>query len=204
MRVLILEDDIIIARFIELQVKNNFNCTTTIALNNAELQLTMPEFLPHLILCDINLDEEKNGIQLIEELRKQYLFEVIFVTSYQSKTIIENALLQKPLNYIIKPADESTIFASLKLAWQMLEANPNIGRLRAAELPELELSSLERKIVQHISQNKTTREIADLMYLSPHTIKNHRHSICQKLDLKEGNNALLRWVMQNREILGLS
>ncbi|HEY8397102.1 MAG TPA: response regulator [Flavihumibacter sp.] len=201
MRVLILEDDIIIARYIELQVKNNFPCTTAIALNNAELQLTMSEMLPHLVLCDINLEEDQDGIRLIEELRRHYCFEVIFITSYQSKAIIEDALKQKPLNYIIKPVDESAIYAALKLAWPTLEANKEIGAFRKKDLPVAELTSMERRIMHHISQNRTTREIADLLYLSPYTVKNHRHSICQKLDLKDGNNALLRWVMQNKELI---
>jgi len=202
MRILIIEDEIIIARFIEQELNTNFNCSTTIALNQKEVTDTMPGFLPHLILCDINLKEERDGITLVENLRQHYVFDVIFITSYQSKAIIERALLYQPLNYIIKPVDEAAIFATLKLAWPLIEANKKLGRPYDNTPLHQMLSYTERKIIQLILQNKTSREIASILFLSPYTIKNHRHSICRKLGLKDGNNALLKWAMQHKELLG--
>ncbi len=201
MRILIIEDEIIIARFLEQQLTANLDCSTAIALNQQEVTDTMPGFLPHLILCDINLKEEKDGIMLIENLRQHYMFEVIFITSYQSKAIIERSLRCQPLNYIIKPVDEAAIFAALKLAWPIIEANNKTGRRYEDTLLHHMLSHTERKIIQFILQNKTSREIAAILFLSPYTIKNHRHSICRKLGLKDGNNALLKWAMRHKELL---
>ncbi|MBX3241053.1 MAG: response regulator transcription factor [Chitinophagaceae bacterium] len=201
MRILIIEDEIIIARFIEQQLIANFDCSTAVALNQQEAVDTLPVFLPHLILCDINLKEEKDGITLVDTLRQQYAFEVIFITSYQSKAIIERALQYQPLNYVIKPADEAAIFAALKLAWPIVAGNPTLGKLQERIPFDRLLSSTERKIVQFILQRKTTREIAAMLFLSPYTIKNHRHSICRKLGLKDGNNALLKWALQYKELL---
>ncbi len=201
MRILIIEDEIIIARFLEQQLTANFECSTAIALNQQEVADTMPGFLPHLILCDINLREEKDGITLIETLRQQYVFDVIFITSYQSRAIIERALLYQPLNYIIKPVDEAAVFAAMKLAWPLIEANDKPGRLYADSSIHQMLSDAERKILQLISQHKTSREIASILFLSPYTIKNHRHNICRKLGLKEGNNALLKWAMLHKKTL---
>ncbi len=202
MRILIIEDEIIIARFIEQQLTASFDCRTAIALNEQEVTNTMPRFLPHLILCDINLEEEKDGITLVENLRRQYAFEVIFITSYQSRAIIERALLYRPLNYIIKPADEAAVFAAVKLAWPIIEANPVLGKLHDNAPPHQMLNPTERKIIQLILQNRTTREIAAILFLSPYTVKNHRHGICRKLGLKDGNNSLLKWAMQHKELLG--
>ncbi len=202
MRILIIEDEIIIARFIEQQLKLHFVCSTAIALNQQEVMTTMPGLLPHLIICDVNLKEEKDGIALIDDLRQQYVFEVIFITSYQSKPIIEKALLHQPLNYIIKPADEATLFAVFRLAWPLIEANDKLGRLQEDAPLHLLLNPAEQKIIQLISQNKTSREIAAILFLSPYTIKNYRHGICRKLGLNNGNNALLQWALQHKELLG--
>ncbi len=202
MRVLIIEDEIIIARFIEQQLAAHFECTTAIALDRKEVQDIISTFLPHLILCDINLQEESDGIELIAHLRQQYAFEVIFVTSYQSKSIIERAVKYQPLNYVIKPADEAAFFAVLKLAWPVITGNASLGRRKEdAKIQEV-LSVVEWKIVQLILDNKSSQEIADLMFLSPYTIKNHRHRICRKLQLKDGNNALLKWALKNKELRG--
>ncbi len=202
MRILIIEDEIIIARFIEQQLKLHFLCSTAIALNQEEVMATMPGLLPHLIVCDINLKEEKDGVALVDDLRQEYAFEVIFVTSYQSKAIIEKALQYQPLNYIIKPADEATLFAAFKLAWPLIEGNDKLGKLQETARLHPLLNPAEQRIIQLILQNKTSREIASILFLSPYTIKNYRHNICRKLGLNSGNNSLLQWALQHKELLG--
>ncbi len=200
MRILVVEDEIIIARFIEQQLTGNFDCSTTIAINQNEVLDVIPTFLPHVIVCDINLQEENDGITLIEMLRQQYVFEVIFITSYQSKAIIERALQYKPLNYIIKPADETAIFTALKLAWPIMINNSALGKVQESLPLQQLLGATELKIIELILENKTSREIADILFLSPYTIKNHRHRICRKLGLKDENNALLKWALQYKEL----
>jgi DNA-binding NarL/FixJ family response regulator len=194
MRILIIEDEIIIARFMEQQLKSHFDCDIRIAISTAEAALEMEQYSPHLLLCDINLNEEENGIQLIANLQRQYLFEVIFITSYQSKSIIEEAAMTKPANYIIKPIDEVQLYAGVQLVLTRLNGNPPSGKKQA--VPVDLLNHTEREIIRFIAQKKTTKEIAQLLFLSPHTIKNHRHNICRKLQLEDENNALLTWVLQ--------
>tara|TARA_R110002050_G_scaffold290260_1_gene443752 strand:- start:82942 stop:83574 length:633 start_codon:yes stop_codon:yes gene_type:complete len=55
------------------------------------------------------------------------------------------------------------------------------------------LSRTERKIVRLIALNKTSKEIADLMFVSPKTVQNHRYNISKKLALEPKNNSLLSW-----------
>ncbi|WP_208420068.1 response regulator transcription factor [Paraflavitalea devenefica] len=194
-RVLIIEDEIIIARFIEQQLLSGFQCTTRIAVSIEEAKAAMAEMRPHLLLCDINLNDERSGIELITGLRQHYLFEVIFITSYQNRSVIAQAAITHPANYIIKPVDEAQLFAGIQLVMQRI--NPTITSgdkvVRHSDL----FNDTERSILQLIRDKKTTKEIASTLYLSPYTIKNHRHTICRKLQLDEGNNALLKWVMQN-------
>lgn len=198
MRILIIEDEIIIARFIEQQIKANFNCSTAIAINYDEVEELVPKVLPHLILCDINLNEEHDGIQLIEKLRKKYNFGVIYITSYQSKITIERALATKPLNYIIKPVDETKIYTAIKLVENSILKQSKFGQLLSNTLP---ISHTELQIVRLILKEKTTKQIAELLYLSPYTVKNYRHRICTKLNLKDENNALLKWALQNEDLI---
>ncbi|WP_113663526.1 response regulator transcription factor [Pedobacter nanyangensis] len=198
MRVLIIEDEIIIARFIEQQVKANFNCTTAIALNFEEVRMLVPKLLPHLILCDINLNEEHDGIHLIEQLQSQYAFGIIYITSYQSKAIIERALNTKPLNYIIKPVDETKVYTAIKLVENAVISHLKFGQELSNTLP---INAIELQIVRLILKQQTTKQIAETLFLSPYTIKNYRHRICTKLNLKDENNALLKWAMQNEDLI---
>ena len=67
--------------------------------------------------------------------------------------------------------------------------------------PGIVLSETELRILRLIREKKTTLEIADVLHLSRYTIKNHRHAICRKLELRDENNALLKWVAQNGQLL---
>jgi len=194
-RILIIEDEIIIARFIEQQVQANFACITRIAISADEAREAVKQMLPHLVLCDINLQDSENGIELISDLRRQFNFEVIYITSYSAKSVIEQAAETKPSNYIIKPVDEAQLFAGMQLVMAGIKNNPALGK--AVHQPEHPLSKMERRVLELIQQHKTTREIASILNLSPHTVKNHRHNICRKLNLKNENNALLHWSLEN-------
>jgi DNA-binding NarL/FixJ family response regulator len=196
MRILIIEDEIIIARFIERQVKDSFQAKTHIALGIQEAEAHIKTFLPHLILCDIELNDEKDGIELMHRLKKVHNFEVIFITSFQSKTIIDRASELKPANYIIKPLDESRLYAGILPIIKQLANRPDEEeRLCLRDL----LSPTEIQVLQLIAQKKTTKEIAEILCSSPFTVKNQRHGICRKLNLEERNNALLMWVLKNQD-----
>lgn len=196
-RALIIEDEIIIARFIEQQLQQNFCFETCISVTVEEAQVAMNHFLPHLLLCDINLQDQLTGTELIARLRQHYAFEVIYITSYQSHTIIKEASATQPANYIIKPVDAAQIYAGVQLVISRLRANDSLGK-RLVDTRSL-LNETEHAIVELIRQKMTTKEIAQAMHLSPYTVKNHRHNICSKLGLDSRNNALLQWALQQKE-----
>lgn len=194
-RILIIEDEIIIARFIEQQLKKNFSCSIQLALSVKEAKEAMQQFQPHLVLCDIQLEEEQNGIELVTHLQGNFDFEVIYITSYQTHSIIEKASETNPANYLIKPIDEAQLFAGVKLVISKIESRTSSAKISEATIDTL--NETEMQILHLIREKKTTKEIAAVLHLSPYTIKNHRHKICRKLNLKDENNALLRWALHH-------
>jgi len=57
------------------------------------------------------------------------------------------------------------------------------------------LTRMENIILGLIAQQKKSKEIADLLYVSEKTIRNHRYNIKKKLDLPNENNSLSRWAV---------
>jgi len=57
------------------------------------------------------------------------------------------------------------------------------------------LTKMENIILGLISQQKKSKEIANLLFLSEKTIRNHRYNIKKKLDLPNENNSLLKWAI---------
>ena len=72
-------------------------------------------------------------------------------------------------------------------------SNPMLSRLE-------NLTKTENKVLQFVSQNKTTSQIAQHLFISERTVDRHRSNICSKLGIS-GHNALIRFVIENKEFL---
>jgi DNA-binding CsgD family transcriptional regulator len=59
------------------------------------------------------------------------------------------------------------------------------------------LTRMENIILDLIAKQKKSKEIANLLYLSEKTIRNHRYNIKKKLDLPNENNSLSRWAVMS-------
>ena len=199
-RVLIIEDEIIIARYIQQLLQGNFDWNVKIAVNVEEAGKEMGEFHPQLVLCDINLGSNTDGIDLVSGFLKTHTFETIFITSYQSKGIIERAAQVRPVNFIIKPLDETQFLATMTMTGVRLAPAPPSEQLPVSPPKEV-LTRSEYEVLQLIAGNRSTREIALALHISPLTVKNHRHNICRKLNLPPGNNSILRWAMDHKGLL---
>ncbi len=80
------------------------------------------------------------------------------------------------------------------------------GRISVYEagdgIGEGSLSPAERRIMRGIADGKSSKEIAEELSAHYRTVENHRTRICRKLSLeREGANALLRYALQNRNLL---
>lgn len=65
--------------------------------------------------------------------------------------------------------------------------------------PELsQLTFAEKKILELVAQQKSTREIAAMLFISEKTVETHRSHIIKKLNIPPGKNALLIWAMKMR------
>ena len=69
------------------------------------------------------------------------------------------------------------------------------------EQPGLDdLTASERRILKLIASDRTSKEIASDLGLSPRTVENHRANICAKLNVR-GSHALLKFAFDNRSKL---
>lgn len=78
-----------------------------------------------------------------------------------------------------------------------------ISHLEIKEVPkELEeLTPTEKEVLKHIAQNKTAKEIGELMFISNRTVEKHKSNIIKKLDITPFQNSLLIWAKENQEFL---
>ncbi len=195
-RVLILDDEMVIARDLQRILKKTGLSQIKIA-NSADEALTKAKgFLPHILLSDINLEDKKiDGIEVSRKIQNFLNVHIIYVTAHSGKEFLDRAKESRPDNYIIKPFDEEQI----KIAVELVLNNPSIrksGILKPSEI--VELTTSEKKVIRLISENYTSKEIAERLFISPKTVENHRSNITRKLGLESRNNSLLTWAIKHK------
>lgn len=102
-KILIVEDEAIIAKYLSLELEyDGFNVCAYVG-SAEEAIATAAKEQPDLILMDINLNGEMDGIEAMEKIGPD--IPVIFMTGYSQKDIVERAKNLKPLGFFPKPVE---------------------------------------------------------------------------------------------------
>lgn len=101
--ILVVEDDLIIAE----TIKNDLTCASyhviAICQSGEDALEVVEKNLPDLLLMDIKLQGQMNGIQLTERILKKYRLPIIFLTDITAKDKVKHAISTRPSNYLVKP-----------------------------------------------------------------------------------------------------
>lgn len=73
---------------------------------------------PALVLMDINLPGERDGIDTAEEIVRKYHIPIVYISSILDPDIMERAKKTKPLGYIVKPFTDNQLKATIEMALQ--------------------------------------------------------------------------------------
>ena len=114
--VLVVEDESIVSKDIQHSLKKlGYNVVG--AANTGENAVKLAaEHMPDIILMDIMLKGEMNGIEAAEAIRKETNIPVIFLTAYADESTLARAKVTQPYGYIIKPFKEIDIHTSIEMA----------------------------------------------------------------------------------------
>ncbi|MEM7296841.1 MAG: LytTR family transcriptional regulator DNA-binding domain-containing protein [Bacteroidota bacterium] len=115
--ILIVEDEPIIADDVAM-ILERFDYKVEEIVDNA---LDAIDFLQEnsvdLVLLDINIEGERDGIWLARQIKKQFQVPFIYLTSYYDPDTLNRAHATGPQGYIVKPFDEGDLIANIRLAF---------------------------------------------------------------------------------------
>ncbi len=116
LRLLAVEDDTLQARLLRHQVQQLGYELVGTAATAAEAQAMFTDQQPDILLLDIHLKGDVDGVELALQLLQQRAVPLIFLTSDESRTTYERALKAGPFAFLIKPYDESLLARALEMA----------------------------------------------------------------------------------------
>jgi signal transduction histidine kinase len=137
--ILIVEDERIVARDIEKRLKNlGYRVVGSVASGEDAL-VQAAATLPDLILMDIQLKGQLDGIQTAEQIHSDLDVPVVFLTAYADDETIQRAKVTEPFGYIVKPFDERDLHAAIEVALRrrLAEAAIRVALDKERELTEL-------------------------------------------------------------------
>lgn len=167
---------------------------------------------PDVVILDLDMPG-KNGIDVARAIRDARLAtKAVLLTGHKSEVLLNNALDAGLAGYLLKDAAVTEIidcirsvhagrpFISGQLAAILLKRREQSAALVEVNPGLDKLTPTERRVLSFIAEGKTSREIGDVMLISPRTVEHHRGSISERLGLS-GTNALVKFAAAHKSQL---
>jgi two-component system cell cycle sensor histidine kinase/response regulator CckA len=115
-KILIVEDEAIVAEDIRNSLQN-LGYTILAVVSSGEKAITkIEEDKPDLVLMDIVLKGDMDGIEAASQINARFNIPVIYLTAFADENTIERAKLTEPFGYIVKPFDERELHTNIEMA----------------------------------------------------------------------------------------
>jgi DNA-binding NarL/FixJ family response regulator len=150
----------------------------------------------HMVILDISMPNLR-GIEATKEIKTTHPdVKVLILTMHKDMEYLYNVISAGAEGYLLKEDADTELFSAIETIRQ---GETYISPLLAKELkddliqiyrgkfqhPYENLSTREREIVKLIAEGKSTKEIADLLFISARTVEHHRAHIMEKLNIKK-------------------
>jgi len=115
-KILIVEDEVVIASDIEEMLEElNYEVVDIVITANEALKVLSTKTVD-LVLLDIQIKGNRDGIDLANEIKKEYKIPFVFLTSHADPITVERAIKSKPDGYVVKPFEKRDLFTAIALA----------------------------------------------------------------------------------------
>ncbi|GEN65943.1 MULTISPECIES: response regulator transcription factor [Chryseobacterium] len=149
-----------------------------------------------ILLLDINL-VDTNSIELIQPLKKKYEnLQIIMLSVHNELPVINSTLSEGALGYIQKNASVSEILEGISTVYSgdrflcsqtrsVLEKKSSDG---LHQVPKL--TRREKEILAEAAKGLTTNQMAEKLFISPHTVESHRKNLIEKFQTSNLSSAI--------------
>jgi len=187
-RILIVEDEgILVGHLQNMLTTLGYTVSTPVATGEAALATVASE-PPDMVLMDIRLAGDVDGITAAREIRRRWGIPVVFLTAHAEDSVLEKAKAAAPYGYLVKPISERALAATLTMAFhrhsldrqpRAVSVAPNISSIK--HLPFERISHRNREVLELLVKGMTLKQIANALGISVQAVWKHQQSIFRKL-----------------------
>ncbi len=114
--ILVVEDENIVVKDIQNRLKNmGYNVPVVTATGEDAINKVL-ETHPDLVLMDIMLKGQIDGVTAAETIKTKYDIPVIYVTAYSDESTLDRAKISEPYGYLLKPFEERELYTTIEMA----------------------------------------------------------------------------------------
>ena len=180
------------------------------ASDGLELLNLLNDISPDMIILDISMPNLR-GIEAAHEIKtKQPSVKILMLTMFRDPELLNLAINAGADGYLLKEDAEVELFTAIETVRKgrtyispLLQEDVNNAwaqTCRGGPGPVAPaLTVRERQVLKLIGEGKSKKEIADLLYISIHTVEHHRENIMNKLNLKTTPD-LVKYAVQKNYI----
>ncbi len=163
------------------------------ASNGAEALAKISVLDPQLILMDVRM-EKMNGIEACREIKSRNPHvHILMITSYTDDDAIISSILAGASGYLLKHVSRADLLRSIRevaSGHSLIDSNTAKQAMEHLEqIPGSELTEREREVLTLVARGYTNKQIADTLFVSEKTARNHVSHILDKLGLSRRSEA---------------
>ena len=193
-KIAITDDHPMVHKGIQSMLKSTKDITIVGSYSNAAETLeNIKKDHPDILLLDINLPDT-NGIDLCKTLKTNNKnLKVIAISNYDEVSFVKRMLTNGADGYLLKNTERIELLEAFKTVLkgesylqrdiEKKLLNQSIGKKTSNPLL-VKLTRREKEVLQAISEELTTQEISEKLFISPKTVETHRMNIMSKLGAK--------------------
>jgi len=115
-RILVVEDESVVAKDIQIRLRGLGYTVSGIASSGEGAIQKAAKTHPDLVLMDIVLSGDMDGIEAAQEIISRYDIPVVYLTAYADEKKLQRAKITEPFGYVLKPFEEKEVYSAIEIA----------------------------------------------------------------------------------------